>query len=59
MKYVYLYMDRDQIEATSAKLKKLRFVKRVEVSYRPDLDMNFGARIGELGESEDQTDAGD
>lgn len=41
MKYVYLYMDRDQIEATSAKLKKLRFVKRVEVSYRPDLDMNL------------------
>lgn len=38
MHYVILYVDQDQVRAVTDKLKKLRAVRRVEESYRPDLD---------------------
>ena len=41
MKYVVLYMDRNQIEQNIVKLKKLRFVKKVELSYRPFLKTDY------------------
>lgn len=53
MKYVYLYLDRAAVPETMAKLKKLRFVKAVEPSHRPELDMNFGARVGEFDSHQD------
>jgi len=43
--YVIIYMDEAQVQPTMAKLKKLNFVRRVEPSYRPDIDMNFGERV--------------
>ena len=48
LKYVYLYLDRDEIAATSHKLIKLRFVKRVEPSHRPELKTEFGDEIGKF-----------
>ncbi|KRN29394.1 hypothetical protein IV38_GL000278 [Lactobacillus selangorensis] len=45
MKYVYLYVDQDEIDAIMAQLEKLHFVKRVAKSHRPEINMNFTARI--------------
>jgi len=45
MHYVVLYLDETQVQPATAKLKKLNFVRRVEPSYRPDVDMNFGERV--------------
>ena len=42
MKYVLLYMDRDKIEQNVKRLKKLKFVKKVELSYRPFLKVDYG-----------------
>ena len=42
MKYVYLYLDQDQVADTQAKLQKLRFVKSTEVSMRPELATEYG-----------------
>ncbi|MEY8661499.1 YlbG family protein [Ligilactobacillus faecis] len=41
MKYALLYMDEVDVEKTVAKLKQLRFVKRVELSQRPELKTEF------------------
>lgn len=46
MKYVYLYVDIDQAKMAVEKLKKLHYVKRVSLSQRPNIDMDFGARVG-------------
>ena len=53
LKYVYLYLDRDEIAATSHKLIKLRFVKRVEPSHRPELKTEFGDEIGKFKPTEE------
>jgi len=53
MKYVYLYMDAADIEATSARLLKLRFVKKVEVSVRGDLATTYGDQISEFKRTEE------
>lgn len=47
MKYVVLYVNRDDIESLERKVKELHFVRKVERSYRPEIDMNFSDRIGE------------
>ena len=52
LKYVYLYVDQAMIPTVSEQVKKLHFVRRVEVSHRPELDMNFGERVGQLNKSE-------
>lgn len=46
MKYVVLYINEENVEETLDKLKRLHFVREVEVSYRPDIEMNFGDKIG-------------
>lgn len=38
MHYVILYVDQDQIAPVKEKVQKLRAVRSVEESYRPDLD---------------------
>ncbi|MFD1484290.1 YlbG family protein [Lacticaseibacillus baoqingensis] len=42
MKYAYLYLDQADLEATMAKLEKLRFVRAVEPSHRPELAVAYG-----------------
>lgn len=44
MKYVLLYVNEDDVEPTTAKLKRLRFVKDVEVSARPDLATSYSQK---------------
>ncbi|MDT1996471.1 hypothetical protein CKN82_10655 [Carnobacterium divergens] len=46
MKYVVIYIDRDDVEVAEKKLNGLHFVRKVEVSYRPLINMNFSERIG-------------
>lgn len=57
MKYVILYMSDEEIEATVLKLNKLHFVRQVERSYRPDVEMNFADKIGKKGLSELEEEA--
>ncbi|WP_461215380.1 YlbG family protein [Lacticaseibacillus sp. GG6-2] len=42
MKYVYLYLDQDAVAETTAKLQKLRFVRKVSPSKRPELAVHYG-----------------
>lgn len=46
LKYVILYVNEEQVEETEKKLNSFHFVRRVERSYRPDIEMNFAERIG-------------
>ncbi|KRL01386.1 YlbG family protein [Liquorilactobacillus capillatus] len=46
MKYVVLYIDRSTISETVKKLKGMRFVKRVLMSPRPNIKINFEDEVG-------------
>ncbi|WP_071131047.1 YlbG family protein [Enterococcus timonensis] len=46
MKYVVIYMDEEMVEENIKKINALHFVRQVLPSYRPDIDMNFGERVG-------------
>ncbi len=46
MKYVYLYLDEDHFAENLEKIERLHFVRSVEPSYRPDVEMNFADKIG-------------
>nr|WP_242703914.1 YlbG family protein [Enterococcus sp. 669A] len=46
MKYVVLYVNEEALEEAEEKLSALHFVRQVERSYRPDVEMNFADRIG-------------
>ncbi|MGM9904538.1 hypothetical protein A5844_000248 [Enterococcus sp. 10A9_DIV0425] len=46
MKYVVLYLDDKNYEQVKERINKLHFVRQVEPSYRPDIEMNFAEKIG-------------
>ncbi len=46
MKYVFLYVNEENVEQTVSKIERLHFVRQVEISYRPDIEMNFAEKIG-------------
>ncbi len=46
MKYVVIYMDESQVDEYKKSISKLHFVRSVEPSYRPDVEMNFADKIG-------------
>ncbi|MBP2099788.1 YlbG family protein [Enterococcus rivorum] len=46
MKYVMIYMNEEEIEMAETKINGLHFVRKVERSYRPDVEMNFAEKIG-------------
>lgn len=46
MKYVVLYVNEEDVEATLEKINKLHFVREVDVSHRPDIEMDFADKIG-------------
>ncbi|WP_125703189.1 YlbG family protein [Lacticaseibacillus daqingensis] len=56
MKYVYLYLDADQIPAAVAKLTKLRFVKAVEPSAQPLLETTYGGQSSLAALEDDEDD---
>lgn len=45
MKYVVLYLDEAQLESTVKALNELRFVRKVDVSPRKQLDLNLGLKL--------------
>ncbi|HJE15366.1 MAG TPA: YlbG family protein [Lapidilactobacillus dextrinicus] len=47
MKYVVMYIDEKQLDSTVKTLNNLRFVKKVEVSPRQQINMNLGAKLDE------------
>jgi len=46
MKYVVLYVNEEDMEKSIEKLNRLHFVRSVDISHRPDIDMNFAEKIG-------------
>lgn len=46
LKYVVIYMNEADIEKSEEKLNGLYFVRKVDRSYRPDIEMNFSEKIG-------------
>lgn len=51
MKYVVMYLDEKQLDSTVKSLNNLRFVKKVEVSPRKQIDMNLGAKLDQEAEA--------
>lgn len=41
LRYLVIYMEASLIETAVEELKKLKFVKKVKVSYLPDIDQRF------------------
>lgn len=41
MKYVVLYVNKDEVEKKISHLNNLHFVRRAEISPRPEIDMTF------------------
>lgn len=48
MKYVVLYVNRSEVEALEKKLNSFHFVRKVERSYRTDINMNFDHVLEEI-----------
>lgn len=59
LKYVVLYVDQEDAQETVDKLNGLHFVRKVELSYRPDIDMTFAHALPDKkGDSTDQNEYG-
>lgn len=41
MKYLVLYVDKAEVEKTVERLEGLHYVRKVEISHRPEIDMTF------------------
>lgn len=41
MKYLVLYVDKAELEKTVERLQGLHYVRKVEISHRPEIDMTF------------------
>ncbi|MBM6613617.1 YlbG family protein [Desemzia sp. RIT804] len=50
MKYVVLYVNRSEIDATEKKLNSFHFVRKVERSYRTNVDMDFAHVLEEISQ---------
>lgn len=48
LKYAVLYVDSNQVENVQNKLKKLHFVRSIEVSHYNDLTYNYDGLLEEL-----------
>lgn len=54
MKYVVLYVNRSEIEVTEKKLNSFHFVRKVERSYRANIDMNFDHVLEEVSQTAEE-----
>jgi uncharacterized protein YlbG (UPF0298 family) len=41
MNYALIYVNEEEIEKTEKRINKLHFVRYTQMSYRPDIEMNF------------------
>ncbi|MBS7576143.1 MULTISPECIES: YlbG family protein [unclassified Enterococcus] len=53
LKYALMYVDESDLDKILSQIQKLHFVREVEKSYRPDIEMNFADRIGKFNFEED------
>ncbi|GEO73549.1 hypothetical protein LNA02_02470 [Levilactobacillus namurensis] len=56
MRYVVLYVNREDVEKLTAQLKQLRFVKRVVPSNRPQISETFNGVSDKLSETDEAKD---
>lgn len=54
MKYVVLYVNRSEIDLTEKKLNSFHFVRKVERSYRANVNMDFDHVLGELSQTAEE-----
>lgn len=54
MKYVVLYVNRSEIDVTEKKLNSFHFVRKVERSYRANIDMNFDHVLEEVSQTAEE-----
>lgn len=54
LKYVYLYVDVQEVEETIEKLQKLHFVRSAEISHRKEVRMDFTKILPELRQLEEK-----
>ncbi|MDN6626671.1 MAG: YlbG family protein [Pisciglobus halotolerans] len=59
MKYVLLYVDQTGIEETMKTLNKLHFVRKTEVSHRPEISMKFDHILEEIQHENDNSESKD
>ena len=56
MRYVVLYVNREDVEKLTGQLKQLRFVKRVVPSNRPQISETFNGVSDKLSETDEAKD---
>ncbi|GEL75995.1 YlbG family protein [Tenuibacillus multivorans] len=44
-RYLLIYVDQDQIEDTLEQIRRLNFVKNVEISYKPYIDTVYQTKV--------------
>ena len=50
MKYIYLYVNKDEVESVMERLSNFHFVRKVEPSLRKEIRMDFTQILPELRE---------
>lgn len=41
LKYVVMYVDKEEVQEKMERLQSLHYVRKVEISHRPEIDMTF------------------
>lgn len=54
LKYIYLYVNEDEVESTMEKISNFHFVRKVEISPRNQIRMDFTQILPELREEIEQ-----
>lgn len=45
-KYIVMYVNQNEVQDKMKQLNSLHYVRKVEISYRPDIDMTFSDSLG-------------
>lgn len=58
LKYIYLYVNADEVDSVAEKISNYHFVRKVERSPREDIRMDFSLILPELREEIEEEKAG-
>lgn len=53
LKYIVMYVDQNEVEDKMKQLNSLHYVRKVEISHRPEIDMTFQNVLKENRELKD------
>lgn len=56
MKYIVMYVDMDEVEKKVEQMSKLHYVRKVEISRRPEIDMTFKNALPEKYKEETKSE---